>query len=125
MSFGRASLSVVESFAAQLGLPLRPARDGSVSFVFATAGTLSLTPSRDGARILVGLARPAGNADGERMRRALALTGLQSATGRVVRAGLSGDGDLHLVTDLPERALDLPALEGCLQELRALHDGIA
>lgn len=125
MSFGRASLGVVEGFAAQLGLPLRPARDGSVSFAFATTGTLSLTPSADGSRILVGLARPLRAPDSGRLERALACAGLQPATGRVVRAGLSGDDSLHLVLELPEAAFDLPALDVCLQELGALHDRAA
>lgn len=125
MSFGRASLGVVEVFAAQLGLPVRAARDDSVSFSFATTGTLSITPAPDGSRILVGLARPLRGSDGGRLERALACAGLQPATGRLVRAGLSGDDTLHLVLELPEAAFELPTLDACLQELAALHDRAA
>jgi type III secretion system chaperone SycN len=125
VSFGRGFLLLGQSFADRLGLPLRPARDGSLSFAFASTGTLSLTPAPDGSRVFVGLARLARRADGDRLRRALMQAGHQASTGRVVRVGLAADDSLHLVTDLADSELDLPSLDACLQELSGLHDRIA
>ena len=42
------SLRAAGDFAAQMGLPVRPARDGSLSFAFAQAGTLTLTAGEGG-----------------------------------------------------------------------------
>ncbi|WP_375453289.1 CesT family type III secretion system chaperone [uncultured Methylobacterium sp.] len=124
MTFSRMSLGAIEGFAGQLGLPLRPARDGSVSFVFAETGTLSLTPSRDGARVLVSLARRPAWLGPELLQAALAGAGVDPGTGRIVYAGLAADDSLVFSLSLDEAECDLPTLDACLHQLAAVHRGL-
>ncbi len=125
MSLSPTSLRAAEDFARGLGLPLRPARDGSVGFVFAATGTLTLTGSRDGRRVLVSLARRPPRPDPDLLGRALARAGLDPATGRLVHAGLAADGSLVFSLGLDEGECDRPTLDGCLEQLAAAHHGLA
>jgi type III secretion system chaperone SycN len=124
-SFSIHALRSVEAFAASLGLPARPARDGSFTFVFERSGTLSLTPAEDGAQALVSLARRPARSDSNLERRALARAGLDPATNRYLHAGLAGDGSVVFAIGIDDTALDLPTLESCLRELNAAHDAIS
>jgi type III secretion system chaperone SycN len=122
MPFSRSALQVVEAFAAGLGLPPRPARDGSFTFAFERLGQLTLTPAQDASRVLVSLARRPARLDAALMQRALARAGFDPTSGRVVHAGLAADDSLVYAASLDEAELDLPTIDGCLQQLAALHD---
>lgn len=125
-SFSTHSLRAIEAFTASLGLPPQPpARDGSFTFVFERSGKLSLTPTQDGERALVSLARMPERTDAGRERRALARAGFNPTTGRYLHAGLAGDGSLIFAIALDDGAFDLPTLEACLQELVAAHQDVA
>lgn len=118
------SLSTAGDFAAQMGLPLRPARDGSVSFVFAQSGTLTLTAGPDGEDLHVSLTRRPAQIDADLMRSALAGAGLDPSSGRLVQAGLSADEALILSVRLAPGEVSLQAVEGCLDLLRRRHDAL-
>lgn len=118
------SRQIVESFAGQLGLPLRPAADGSFTFVFAETGRLSVTASRDGRRVFVSLARRPVRMEVGVLSNALTFTGPEPATNRLVQAGLSADDELHLSIGLDEDGLDLPLLDASFQRLIALHGAL-
>ena len=124
MVFSRISQQAIASFAGQLGLPAVPARDGSYSFVFEQTGTLTLTSSRDGARVLVSLARRPARLDSELLGAALARAGLDDAMGRVLHAGLASDDSIVFSLSLDEAECDLPTLDACLQTLSAHHRGL-
>ena len=116
------SLYAIEQFSSSIGLPARPARDGSFTFVFERSGTLSLTPSADSSRVLLSLARMPLRADNAIERRALQKAGIDPTTSRLVHAGLAADGSIVLAVGFGENELDLPALESCFQELVRAHD---
>jgi type III secretion system chaperone SycN len=124
-SFSVGALRAIETFAASLGLPVRPARDGSFSFVFDRSGTLSLTPSNDGARTLVSLARVPPRHDLTVERRALDRAGLNPTTNQFLHAGLAADGSLVFAVSVEDGDISLPALESCFEQLTAAHDAIA
>jgi type III secretion system chaperone SycN len=115
-------LRAVESFAAQLGLPARPAADGSFGFVFARTGTLTVTPAQGGRRIVVSLARKAARVEPALLLRLLGAGGHDPATGRLIHAGLAPDDEIHLALSFAEADFDLPALDAGFQQLAALHD---
>lgn len=121
MSFSRLSQPALEAFAAHLGLPLRPAADGSVSFAFARSGTLSLTPSRDGGRILMSLARDGLHLDEARERRLLGLSGFDAAFDRAVHVGITRGGSVVFALALDDEEVSLPVLDACLRHLMDLH----
>lgn len=125
MAFTHVSRQAIERFAQQLGLPARPARDGSFTFVFADRGALTMTPSRDGRRVVVSLAQRPPRVDGEVLGRALARAGLDPAIDDLVHVGLTGDDSLVFSVGVDDGACDLPMLESCLQALSSAHRSIA
>ena len=116
MGFSPGDLDTIASFAADLGLPARPARDGSFSFVFADSGTLALTPSDDGPH--VSLSRRPDRVDARMLRAALGQAGRDPAHGRIVHVGLASDDSLLMSIRLDPNELSLPVLDDCLQRLR-------
>lgn len=119
MPFSPGDLAAIAAFAAQLGVSARPARDGTFSFRFSEAGTLTLTPSADGERSCVTLARRPDRLDAAAMGAILAEAGWDPALGTLVQAGLTADGELLLTVGLARDALSLPAMEAALQALMA------
>src|SRR5262245_23680644 len=97
-----ASLYAIEQFATSIGLAASPARDGSFSFVFERSGTLSLTPSADGSRVLLSLARQPLRVDLAIEQQALQRAGLDATSSRFLHAGLAGDGSIVLAVSLGE-----------------------
>jgi type III secretion system chaperone SycN len=124
MPFERAGLRAIEAFAGQFGLAARAARDGSFTFVFAASGTLTLTPSQDGDRAIVSLARHPGRVDSALMRRALSQVGVDPTTNRLVHAGLGADDSILFSIGLEQAELSIPVLDECFQQLAALHSAI-
>ena len=124
MAFSRAGLHVFQGFSEQLGLPLRPAADGSFSFVFSTMGTLTLTPTQDESRLLVSLKRHIARVDAKLLTRALAHGGLDPATNRIAHVGLSADDHIHVTVEVADHDFDLPTLDACIQHLSVLHEKI-
>lgn len=118
------SLRSAGDFAAQMGLPLRPARDGSVSFVFAQAGTLTLTAGQDGQELHVSLLRRPARCGPDLLRAALSGAGLDAATGRLVQVGLAADEALIVSVRLAADDVSLQAIEACLELLRRCHDAL-
>jgi hypothetical protein len=123
--FSSMARSVVESFAANLGLDARPASDGSYSFVFARSGTVTLTPTADGRRAVISVARRPQRLDADGELRFLGLAGLDPTTSRPIHCGIAPDGSLVVAASLPEGQFDLPRLDSCLQSLFALQDRAA
>lgn len=118
------SLYAIEQFSGSIGLPARPARDGSISFVFERSGTLSMTPSADGSRVLVSLARKPVRPDSAVERRALQKAGIDPTSSQFLHAGIANDGTIVLIMSLGENEFDLPALESCFERLVQAHDEI-
>ena len=110
-------VQVIESFAASMGLPARPAADGSYSFVFSRSGALSLTGSEDGERLLVSLARDPLRPDADLEWRLFSRAGFDLATQRFLHSGMSSDGSLFHVMELAEDDVDLPSLDAALRRL--------
>src|SRR5437588_289428 len=120
--FSAMTVQTVEAFAESLGLSAVPASDGSFNFIFARSGTLSLTPSADGRRILVSLARMPHLTHAANEIRLLERAGLDSTTSTFVHAGLAPDGSHVLAIEIDELRFDLPTLETSLKTLIAHHD---
>ena len=118
------SLRSAGDFAAQMGLPLRPARDGSVSFVFAQAGILTLTAGEDGRELHVSLLRRPSRCDADLLRAAMSGAGLDAATGRLIQVGLAADEALIFSVRLAPGDVSVQAVEGCLELLRRCHDAM-
>lgn len=118
------SLRAAGDFAAQMGLPVRPARDGSLSFVFAQAGTLTLTPDAAGEDLHVSLLRRPPRIDAGLMRRALAAAGFDAASGRLVQAGVTADDALIFSIRMAPADVSLQSIEACLELLRQRHDAL-
>lgn len=117
------SLLAVRDFAAQMGLPVRPARDGSLSFVFVQAGTLTLTAG-EVEDLHVSLLRRPARVDAGLMRSALAAAGLDAASTRLVQAGLTGDDALIFSVRLAPGDVSLQSIEACLELLRRRQDAL-
>lgn len=125
-AFTPRAFAVLEGFAGSLGLPLRPAADGSVGFAFARQGQLQFTPAldsqREGARVLVSLARRPPRLDDQTAERALGLARLDPTTGRIIHAGLSPDGSIVFALGLEDGEFDLPAIEASIRMLSTCQD---
>jgi type III secretion system chaperone SycN len=115
---------VVEAFAASLGLPSSPARDGSYSFAFRQSGVLTMTPGSDG-RTLVSLARKPARPDRALELKALAAARRDPTTNRFLHAGLATDGSLVFTIGLETGELDMPTLDTCFHQLVAVHASVA
>jgi hypothetical protein len=124
-SFSPRALSVLESFAGSLGLPVRIAGDGSVGFAFARHGTLGFTPSQRGGRVLVSLSRRPSRLDERAAERVLGFARLDPTTGRIVQAGVSRAGEVVFALGIEDAEFDLPTIETTMQALSACHDAAA
>ena len=125
MAFTHVSRQAVERFAEHLGLPPQPARDGSFTFVFADRGSLTLTSTRDGSRVVVSLAQRPARLDGELLAKAFARAGFDPAIDDLLHVGLTSDESLVFSVSVEDTACDLPMLENCLQALSAAHRGLS
>lgn len=117
MVFSPQAVQAVESFAANLGLPARPAADGSYSFRFERSGTLTLTSAEDGVRTLVSLATHPLRMNEDLEARILLLAGPDRTTGRMMSAGVTKDGGAMFAVSVDDGEMSLPTLETCLQQL--------
>jgi len=115
---------VVERFAENLGITARMAPDHSYGFVLDRSGTLSLTPSDDGKRIIVSLARLPNRSDIALQLQFLGLAGVQSGTGTLVHAGIAPDETMVLATNLDEDRFDVQSLDQTLARLIELQDSV-
>jgi hypothetical protein len=124
MSFSYAARQTVEAFAAGMGLPAEPARDGSYNFVFARSGTLSLSPTRDGKRVLISLSAQPRSADQAIQRRAFAMAGRDVTTNVFLQCGLARDGSIVFAVALDDGALNEQTLDASISHLKAAHEGL-
>lgn len=124
MTFSPPALQVLQAFAASLDLPAKPARDGSYSFVFQRSGTLTLTASRDGARVLASLSRMVPRINEDVERRILALAGPDVTTQRLLSAGIGRDGSVIVAVSIDDDELSLPVLETSIQQLMAAQAAV-
>lgn len=115
---------VIEAFAASLGLPATPARDGSYSFIFANSGVMSLTPAPDG-RTLVSLAQQPARPGRETEARVLAAARRDPATNHFLHTALAADGSLVFAFALEPAEFDLQSLDACLQQLIAVQEALS
>jgi len=122
--FSTAAQRTVEDFATNVGLTATPAPDGSYGFELSRSGTLSLTPSDSGDRVIVSLARVPHRSDISIERRLLELAGLDPTTNTFVHSGLAEDGNIVLSIDVGEGLFDLATLDAVLQRLIELHASI-
>ncbi len=123
--FSSRASGVIGDFAASLGLALsQPARDGSYSFAFQQSGLLTFTPSTDGRRVLMSLARRPTRMDEAMEQRAVAAAGYDATAGRMLHTGLAPDGSLLAILDLDDQELDLPTIESAFRTLNARHPAL-
>ena len=122
--FAAGAQMVIEAFAASLGLPSKPARDGSYSFAFRQSGVLTLTPGSDG-RALISLARKPARPDRAAELKALAAARRDPTTNRFLHAGLATDGSLVFTIGLEAGAFDVPTLDSCFHQLVVVHASVA
>lgn len=115
----------VEKFAENLGLSAQVAADHSYGFVLANSGTLSVTPSDDGKRVIISLARAPNRSDVALQLRFLGLAGLHSGTGTLIHAGIAPDETMVLATDLDEDRFDMQSLDETLSRLIELHNSVS
>lgn len=121
-SFSDHSFAVVREFARNLGFgDVRPVEDGSVSFEFERAGTFSITPARDGRRMLLSLSRNKGRLQAGNLKDFLSLSSWDPVIGAPVNAGMSSQGGLVLVVALDGESQTLQMIELCLDRLIELH----
>lgn len=121
-NFSDQSFAVVGEFSRNLGLgDVRPVEDGSVSFEFEQAGTFSITPARDGNRILLSLAQNRGRLLAENLWEFFSLSGWDPVIGAPVNAGMSSKGDVVLVVSLDVGGQTLQMIELALDRLIELH----
>lgn len=121
--FSSRALGVVQDFAKNIEIgEFILCEDGSVTIEFESAGTLSLTPSQDGARTLVSLKRFRTFLQNDELERFLALSDYDTFLGLWINAGMSADDGLVLVASIDEANLGLHSLEQCLDTLISLHD---
>jgi type III secretion system chaperone SycN len=123
--FSRMTIRVIESFAANIGLPAQAAPDQSYGFEFERSGSLSFVPSEDGTRILVCLTRVPRHPDRRLHWRLLALPGVDASAGTLLHAGLSPDGGLVLAADLDETEFTIHTLDQALSRLIELQDSLS
>lgn len=119
MAFGPGERHVIESFAAQLGLPARAAKDASYGFVFDGTGTVTFTPARPGGGVVMSLSWKPARVDGGLMRKCLANGGFDASAGLTVHASLSSDEVILLSVRFEENQISLPMVETCMQDLFA------
>ena len=118
MPFASGDRHIIETFAADAGLPARPARDGSFSFVIDGAATLTFTPAQpDG--VALSLSWKPSRLDGPTLRRALGIAGYAPDLGAVVQAGAGANEDLILAVRFAENGLSPSAIDACIRDLFA------
>ena len=107
-----------------MNLSAKPAADGSYTFVFSSSGTLSLTSSDDGNRLLVCLSRNPGRSYPELEWQVFSSAGLDASTQSFVHSAMSSDGDLFHVVEIEETDVELTALDSALRRLIDLYAGV-
>jgi type III secretion system chaperone SycN len=116
--------AAIEALAASLGLPFRPAPDGSVGFRFQRSGTLSVTPTTDSNRVVMSLAWRPATAATEAQGRLLAAAGLDATTGDMIQTGMAPDESFVCAMSLDATRLDLPTIDAGLRALMAVRDRV-
>jgi hypothetical protein len=123
--FEPATSMTLGRFAERLGVPFRPAADGSVSFRFERSGTLTATPSDDGRSVVLSLAhrpdRPAEQAEWTLLNSA----GHDTMLNRFVHAGLDRDGGYHWAVIIANDELSEQLVERCLERLIDIRRAVA
>lgn len=121
-SFAAGPRAAIESFAASMGVPANPARDGSYSFVFARSGALSLTPAE--GRTLISLTIADAGRERSALKRALSSAGYDPTTNRFLHVGLTRDDSVVFSIAVEDVEMDVPTIEGCLQRLMAARGSL-
>jgi hypothetical protein len=123
-TFSTMARRVIESFAAGMSVPAQAAADHSYGFEFARSGKLSIILSREGARVIISLARSSDRADITTQMRLLSLSGFDSISGAMIHAGISSTGAFILALDIEEDHFDVQVLNDSLVNLAKLLNSI-
>lgn len=116
--------SAVEAFASMIGLEARPARDGSVSFLFRQLGTLSVTPTSDSDRILMSFDWMPSRTSADLQWRLFARAGADPTTGEAIHTGMAPDGSFICALSVEAGRLDLPSFDERLRTLISMREDI-
>ena len=122
--FSNATLQVIGRFAQEMGIDAVPAADGTFSFAFSHSGTLSLTSSDDGKRVIIGLARQPYMPEAAIELKFFEQAGFDPMTNRFRHAGLSDDGFLIGAVSMHEQEFNLASLDESFQQLIAMHEAL-
>ncbi|WP_181705353.1 hypothetical protein [Chthonobacter rhizosphaerae] len=115
-SFSPQAVSTLSTFAAQLGLDLRLAADGSASFAFERSGLVTFTPAVD-ERVVMSLAALPGRAGQAADEALLASAGPDLELDRFVHAGLDREGRHYQAVSFEPDDFDAQAINRCLDRL--------
>ncbi|KZM47365.1 CesT family type III secretion system chaperone [Labrenzia sp. OB1] len=122
--FSNQTFSIITQFAKIMEIDrITPASDGSVTFELEHAGTLCLTASTDGSRVLVSLSRPPESLQTGVLARFLGLSHFDFHLGVSFNAGMNAGGGLMLVADIATSELSPQIIDQCLTRLISLHEG--
>ncbi len=119
MEFAQRSVSVIGDFAHQLQLPAATlSEDGTFSFHFERAGTLTFAASADGSRVILSLTAAHNTPHtAEDLCAHFAQAQFDTITRLPVSAGLSAKGSRILAANIPEDRFDVQTIETCLDRL--------
>jgi transcriptional/translational regulatory protein YebC/TACO1 len=119
MEFSQRSAAVINTFAHQLQLPdAQPSEDGSVSFQFERAGTMTLAASANGKRVILSLtAAGTSPQTADDLRGHLERARFDDVTRLPISAGLTTTGARVLAANIPEDRFDLQTLEASIDRL--------
>ena len=118
MEFSQRFAEVINAFAHQLQLPgAQPSKDGSVSFEFERAGTMTLAASANGKRVILSLTAEVTLQTVDDLRVHLERARFDDVTRLPISAGLTTNGARVLAANIPDDRFDLQTLEGSLDRL--------
>ena len=107
-----------------LGLPVQAAVDNSFGFAFERSGLLTMTPSDDGERLIVSLAREQSRYDVDFEMRVLESAGFDPSTQSFLHTGLSNEGSVVVAVEIDENSADLPAIDSAVRRLIETHEAL-
>lgn len=116
--------AAVDAFASMIGLEARPARDGSVSFLFRQLGTLSVTPTSDSARVVMSFDWTPSRTSADMQWRLLSRAGADPTTGESIHTGMAPDGSFICALSVETGRLDLPSFDERLRTLMSMREEI-